>query len=930
MRMMKKYYLIPFLSLMLATPAAFAYTETVENQTVTGEAIGAGETQTVKSSGIARDGSISGTDADANKGSQIVDAGGKTYDMTVGVFGFQTVNSGGVVYDTNVRVEGTQTIANGGVANNTNATGGNVIVQSGGKSNETYLIMGGKETVMSGGTATGTKVAVSATQEVSGTAVNTDVGALGNQNVMSGGTATNTVLQGDLLGNNATQTVNLGGTATGTIVNNSGLQIVEGTATGTAVKSGGTQQVNSGGTTTNAVLESGAVQNVYGTSTTTTIKTGAVSTIGSGGVANKDVIEGGSQTLAYGAVSNDVVLNAGPTLETVGSRQIVEDGAIANATVVTGTKQGSGQPGNTLPSSSVQQIVQTGGVANDTVLNEYGYQVVSGVANDTVVNGKIAGLKDWLDNEFNVPTGVQHVFSGGVANDTVLNSGIQTIRNGGVANNTVVNGGGHVSVNSGGVINDVTVNDTGVLYLADGSEINGTNKLNKGTALGFWISSTNPGDVDVGGTGTINVDGATITTYSRDAVVYANSTLTPAIKGTGTIVVKGNTTAQAAGVDYDTMTFNDIEGTYKITYASTDSGKDHAEVIAGVVTDVQNKASFKANVELGAYSYKAQNNGGVVDLVRSGYSSAVLTPLAMAANSLGSIASLAEAMTARLGDLTLMSETAMINKNVWATYIYKNLKINDHKTTVNGGEAGFDLVSYQDTIQKFMIGVLAHYSQANPDFSFNSGSSDVDVKTYGGGIYAIWATRSGWFADAVIRALWYDQDVSNSSGGNKKSFDLGQLALTANVEAGKRISFPTSRGSWGTNEVFLTPRAEFAAVWLQGDDAKDSGGGKVKIEDATLYRGYLGATLGYKKHTGYVGVMEPYVKAGVIYDFGADTEARYNNTALTDDINGFKYEAGLGIKMKLTRYLTGFIDGTYQGGSDYRNIMGNAGLRWTF
>ena len=102
--------------------------------------------------------------------------------------------------------------------------------------------------------------------------------------------------------------------------------------------------------------------------------------------------------------------------------------------------------------------VNYGGVANDTVMDRASLHVKSGgVANRTTVNSRfVAGT---------VAVVGLGVYSGGSANDTVINcGGSMYVSNDGMANDTVVNSGGSMSISSGGT-------HRGTLQLTNGAVV---------------------------------------------------------------------------------------------------------------------------------------------------------------------------------------------------------------------------------------------------------------------------------------------------------------------------------------------------------------------------------------------------------------------------------------------------------------------------
>ncbi len=154
--------------------------------------------------------------------------------------------------------------------------------------------------------------------------------------------------------------------------------------------------------------------------------------------------------ISSGVTSSGVVISAGEAM-------FIYDAGTANDTLISGYLDTRAPGGHYMANhGSCYQYISSGGSANDTTIKEGGNQIIEngGVANGTIINGRSerwteiipADIPMW--NEFYAELcGNQTISSGGIANDTVIsNLGIQYISSGGIANNTTVHSGGTMHI----------------------------------------------------------------------------------------------------------------------------------------------------------------------------------------------------------------------------------------------------------------------------------------------------------------------------------------------------------------------------------------------------------------------------------------------------------------------------------------------------
>ncbi|MDR2901901.1 MAG: autotransporter outer membrane beta-barrel domain-containing protein [Lactobacillales bacterium] len=940
-----------------------------QNAVANGTIINSGSTQSLVNESVAYDTVVNSGGVQsvnertaASYRTQVNDGGrqhilGTSYNTTVESGGQQNVE--GISNDTVIKNGGLQTMSVTGASYGT-------VVEAGGKQDltadyyedgEVSHHVSSYNTILNGGLQTLTVAHENSSAIANGTIINGG----GAQNVGTDAIANNTIINDGIqtvvgTANNTTinggsQIVQKGALADTTIINSGGVQTVYGgKALNTTIEANGIQNVVdsydedveirgtviNGGTQNlsswypsgmnvsdyDAVINAGGIQNANANSQTfgTTINAGGTQNIKAGAVSNDSIVNAdGIQNVAVGGVANRTVINSDGTQDLRGT---------ADGTVINGTEGHTGK-----------QYVLAGATATNTTI-QGGFQHVEGTADDTVMtSGQQAALNGGVANRTTLYGKAGHeVFASSTLNDAQLyDNSVQLVWNGGTSNRTIVNDRAIQYVYTGGTSVDTTINAGANQYLYDQSTINGNQTVNGGNVYAVPASP-----VEILGTGTITFNGGTLSAIDPSVMPalgtnYGTITVHPTVTGQGNINIRGNETAAAAGTDYDQFAFDAISGTYNVDYLSSNSGADHPARIEDIILDNTGTKTAEfglkgGGIDLGSYRYALENDNGAVSLYRTGYSGGAVTPMYLSAIALGSIAYLSDPMTKRVGELSLVENESDNDNRGWVNYINKDMTIADQDVHFQGVEFGYDYQIFKDAMNRVYVGILGLYSEADPNIKYRGekvSESDIDAK--GVGLYAIWTNKLGLFVDAVVREYWYDQKVKNTNNGNTNNYKLSQNATTLNIEAGQKVCLKGWETNGGTKvSAYMTPTAELAAVWMNGDSATTTGDGKVKIKSGSLYRTQLNVRAGLETRLSEKHLIDPYVTAGILYDAGGNAKATYNQTEFKKDISGFGYEVGAGINYRLTKMAHAYGEYRYQKGKEFDMNRFNIGLNFKF
>ncbi|HHN8868776.1 TPA: AIDA repeat-containing protein, partial [Escherichia coli] len=475
-RILKRSVLSILVAAALYTPQAMAgFTEVVtEGSTVIGETV--------------------------ENGRQTVESGGTAENTTINKGGWQTVY--GTATDTTIYAGGTLQVWAGGNATGVKQKEGAALIATtttstvvkgqnkngefsieNGQADNVLLENGGLLTVVYGTTANNTTIRDGGTLEVRAGGKATGVDQRDGAALFTT-TATGTVVKGQnkngeffiengqadnvLLENGGALTVWYGTTANKTTINKGGEQYVYGTATGTTIYDGGTLEVRAGGNATGVDQKKGAA--LIATTATGTVvkgqnKNGEFS-IENGQADNVLLENGGALTVVDGTTADrttirdggELIVNkGGTTLNTgieSGGLQTVESGGTATDTTI--------YDGGTLE-------VWSGGNATGVKQKE-GAALIATTATDTVVKGQYENGAAFFiengqaDNVLLENGGRLTVVDGTTATGTTVSkSGMQTVYAGGKAEDTIINEGG-LMLNAG-EDSGTTVKDGGVYEL---------------------------------------------------------------------------------------------------------------------------------------------------------------------------------------------------------------------------------------------------------------------------------------------------------------------------------------------------------------------------------------------------------------------------------------------------------------------------------
>jgi outer membrane autotransporter protein len=219
-----------------------------------------------------------------------------------------------------------------------------------------------------------------------------------------------------------------------------------------------------------------------------------------------------------------------------------------------------------------------------------------------------------------------------------------------------------------------------------------------------------------------------------------------------------------------------------------------------------------------------------------------------------------------------------------------------------GADKAFDL----DANNKLITGIFGAYDGSH--FDLRQNQSKAEGYGIGGGVYASWAERSGWYADALVKVSRLHQDLKSDESANFSNTGIG-----AKVEAGKRFDL---NAGW-----FIEPSASVTYAHLMGYDLSVA-----SVESTNVYRFRAGTALGKR-----IADVTVFTKLAAADQESSGGKIKDGLNEWTTNSNGLRAELTLGAAWAINADNTFSVSYNTSFGSKYTQPWGvNAGFSHKF
>lgn len=233
------------------------------------------------------------------------------------------------------------------------------------------------------------------------------------------------------------------------------------------------------------------------------------------------------------------------------------------------------------------------------------------------------------------------------------------------------------------------------------------------------------------------------------------------------------------------------------------------------------------------------------------------------------------------------------------------------KQEIYGLNLGLDHLVAADEESAWLLGGAFRYSDADQK-GLGVGYTTGKLQEYSGKLYATWMHDKGSYADFVLQAGRYEQELDgfDNTGMDKAKADYGTWGFGASVEVGHMFSFGDNVDDrqW-FNHWFVEPQLQLSYFLAKGADYTTSTGLKINQGDADYLTGRAGVVLGkkfnYDLDKRYFQIA---MIGGVKHEFiGGDQSIRYTGTegdsikVNARDIDGSRFYYGVNADWQLSR-----------------------------
>lgn len=251
-------------------------------------------------------------------------------------------------------------------------------------------------------------------------------------------------------------------------------------------------------------------------------------------------------------------------------------------------------------------------------------------------------------------------------------------------------------------------------------------------------------------------------------------------------------------------------------------------------------------------------------------------------------------------------------------------------------QAGIDGLVHETENGAVIAGIYGTYGHSSVDVGVTPDpvtlagrSGSIDMDGYGVGGHLSWLGDTGFYADGVAQATWYDSDLSTS--------DLGELT-SGNSAFGYALSLETGKRFVVKDGWAFVPQAQLIYSAVDFDSFTDSYGTTVSTGDGASLLGRAGLRVenlsSWKASDGTSRHFQGYGIANLSYEFLDGTSVDVSGTELTQDGQSLWGEIGLGgtytLKERVSLYGEGSYSTSLEDFGDSNLWKGNAGVRFTW
>ena len=261
------------------------------------------------------------------------------------------------------------------------------------------------------------------------------------------------------------------------------------------------------------------------------------------------------------------------------------------------------------------------------------------------------------------------------------------------------------------------------------------------------------------------------------------------------------------------------------------------------------------------------------------------------------------------------------------------------KQKTYGLMVGYDSLTERKKGSVWLLGGAFRYANSDQE-ALATRQVDGELEQYSVKMYGTWIHDKGSYADIVLQAGRFDQEVNgldNVGTGTAKA-DYTTYGFGASVEAGHTFKF--SQNAQTNDHWFVEPQFQLSYFYAKGKDYTTSTGLRVEQGNADFLTGRAGAVFGKKFNLGSITDPRYFQLAftgGLNHEFMGDQNIRYigvdgaSQTLKAHGIDGTRLYYGLTADWQCTDMLRAYAYFEREEGDGYTQDYDiNIGLKYLF
>ena len=258
---------------------------------------------------------------------------------------------------------------------------------------------------------------------------------------------------------------------------------------------------------------------------------------------------------------------------------------------------------------------------------------------------------------------------------------------------------------------------------------------------------------------------------------------------------------------------------------------------------------------------------------------------------------------------------------------------------------GLDRIIAADEDSSWLVGGALRYAKSKQEGFTAARGGEGELEQYSAKLYATYMHAQGSYADFVVQAGRYSQDLTGLANDLSSAFnaDYKTYGYGASIEVGHMFDFnnQVDDRQW-FNHFFIEPQLQLSYFNAHGKDYKTSTGLAVSQSDADFLTGRAGVVLGKKFNYGTADDLDKRyfqvgLKGGVKYEFLGDQTIRFTGVERVtkerkaDDVDGARYYYGVTADWQLSHNFRAYATVEREEGDHYtKDFDVSVGVKYQF